>query len=183
MLAGVSGPFRSGTWASAGAVWLQLPVHPPGLAEQWWWQREPWITTACMYECVKCVSLGKSPWEWVGWVRSAKRWEGFAAQCSRLEAIILHCTAQLWALGSEPLDKFPVLAKGLGTFLGGLCQNVCLWRNLLWQSNCGKREGLTGLLKTRLSSTRDRARLLHSSANSSPVASVLWGVAGNSPNP
>lgn len=139
-------------------------------------ERDSW-STGCMYECVKCAFKGKSPWKWVGWVKSDNRWEGFAAQCSWLEVIILHCPAQLPALESElPLSKFPVLAKRVGTFLGALCQNVFLWWNLLWQSNCSGREGLTNLLKTRQNITWDCARLPHSSADMMPSwpAAALW---------
>lgn len=42
----------------------------------------------------------------------------FTAQCSLLEAIPLHCAAQLPALGWEsPPNNFHVTTKGLGTFL------------------------------------------------------------------
>lgn len=122
-----------------------------------------------MYECVKCVSLGKSPWEWVGWVRSDNRWEDFAAQCFWLEAMILHCTvhSQPWGQNFLCTNSLPLL-KDWGPFWEAFAKMFVYGEIFCSRVTLVKREGITGLLKTRQSIPSDCARLPHGCPDTMP---------------
>lgn len=72
----------------------------------------------------------------------------FAARCSLLAAIPLHCAAQLPALGWElPPHDFPVIAKGLGTFRGGSAKILCYSEIFRSRVMLVERRGLQACLK------------------------------------